>query len=153
MMKAITSLALFAAASTALVGSAFASAPEGWTTNLEKAFEQAKAEDKAVLVEFTGSDWCPPCITMRKNVFSKETFVEKASENFVLVELDFPRGDKEVAEKNRPYAEKYEIDAFPTVILFDSEGEEFTRFPDSAHPTPEAFLDHLDKALEYKELD
>lgn len=151
-MKAITTLALFAAASTAFVGSALA-APEGWTTDFDKAFEQAKSEDKAVLVEFTGSDWCPPCIAMRKNVFSKESFVEKASENFVLVELDFPRGDKEVAEKNRPYAEKYEIDAFPTVILFDADGEEFTRFVASRYPSPEAFLEHLDKSLEKKQLD
>jgi thioredoxin-related protein len=87
-----------------------------------------------VLVEFTGSDWCPPCIAMRKNVFSKKEFVDAASKKFILVELDFPKGDKELSEKNQPLAEKYRIEGFPTVILLDSEGKEFTRFFASQFP-------------------
>ena len=77
----------------ALTASAFASTPEGWSTDLEKAFAQAKAEKKSVLVEFTGSDWCPPCIAMRKNVFSTKEFVDGAAKKYILVELDFPNGD------------------------------------------------------------
>ena len=152
-MKAITHLAAFAMAGTALVSSAFANTLEGWSTDLEKAFKDAKAQNKPVLVEFTGSDWCPPCIAMRKNVFSKKEFVEKASEDFILVELDFPRGDKEVKKKNEPYAKKYDIEGFPTVILFDSNGKEFNRFFASQYPKIDLFLDHLDKALERKDLD
>jgi thioredoxin-related protein len=148
-MKAITWLASFTA--VALTASAFAA--EGWETDLDKAIEKAKAEKKSVLVEFTGSDWCPPCIAMRKNVFSKKEFIEAASKKFVLVELDFPKGDKALAEKNQPLAEKYEIDGFPTVVLLDSEGKEFTRFPASKFPKVEDFLSHLDEALENKELD
>ncbi|BCX48270.1 hypothetical protein HAHE_21780 [Haloferula helveola] len=152
-MKAITHLAAFAMAGTALVSSAFANTLEGWSTDLEKAFKDAKAQNKPVLVEFTGSDWCPPCIAMRKNVFSKKEFVKKASEDFILVELDFPRGDKEVKKKNEPYAKKYDIEGFPTVILFDSNGKEFNRFFASQYPKIDLFLDHLDKALERKDLD
>ena len=106
-----------------------------------------------MLVEFTGSDWCPPCIAMRKNVFSKKEFVDAASKKYILVELDFPKGDKAIAEKNEPYAEKYKIEGFPTVILFDSEGKEFTRFFASQYPDTAAFLKHLDASLERKELD
>jgi len=153
MMKAITHLAAFALAGTALVGSALAEAPEGWSTDLEKAFKEAKQKDKPVLVEFTGSDWCPPCIMMRKKVFSQKEFVKEASKDFILVELDFPNGDPELKEKNKPYAEKYEIQGFPTVILFDSEGKEFTRFFASEYPEIDAFLAHLDTALEKKNLD
>ena len=76
-----------------------------------------------MLVEFTGSDWCPPCIAMRKNVFSKPDFVAPASKKYILVELDFPNGDTAVKEKNTPFAEKYKIEGFPTVILFTSEGK------------------------------
>ena len=152
-MKAITSLAAFTVAASALVSTAFANVPEGWSTDLEKAFEEAKEKDKAVLVEFTGSDWCPPCIAMRKNVFTKKEFVEGASKNFILVELDFPNGDKEVKEKNQPYAKEYKIEGFPTVILFDSEGKEFTRFFASQYPTVDKFLAHLDDSLEKKDLD
>ena len=152
-MKAITWLASSSLCVAALSATAFASTPEGWSTDLEKAFAQAKAEKKSVLVDFTGSDWCPPCIAMRKNVFSKKEFVSKASEKYILVELDFPKGEKALAEKNQPFAEKYKVDAFPTVILFNPEGKEFTRFFASEHPTTEAFLKHIDGALEKKDLD
>lgn len=151
MMKAITWLASFTVA--ALTASAFASTPKGWSTDLNKAIEQAKTENKSVLVEFTGSDWCPPCIAMRKNVFSKKEFVDAASKKFVLVELDFPKGDKELSEKNQPLADKFRIEGFPTVVLLDYEGKEFTRFFASQFPKVEDFLKHLDEALENKELD
>jgi thioredoxin-related protein len=152
-----------------------AAVPDGWSTDLDKALEKAKAEKKCVLVEFTGSDWCPPCIAMRKNVFSKKEFVTGAAKNYILVELDFPRGDKEAAkkdepevefeksrefqrakelvEKNQPMAEKYKIKGFPTVVLLDADGKEFSRFVASRFPNVEAFLKHLDEALEKKDLD
>lgn len=152
-MKAITWLASVTVGVAALTSSAFATTPEGWTTDLEKAFVQAKAEKKSVLVEFTGSDWCPPCIAMRKNVFSKKEFVSEASKKYILVELDYPNGDKAVKEKNQPYAEKYKIEGFPTVILFNPEGKEFTRFFASEFPKTDDFLKHIDKALEKKDLD
>ena len=126
-MKAITWLASVSCGA-ALTATAFASTPEGWTTDLDKAFEKAKAEKKSVLVEFTGSDWCPPCIAMRKNVFSTKEFVTAASK-------------------------KYKIEGFPTVILFTAEGKEFTRFFASEFPKTEDFLAHLDKALKKKDLD
>jgi thiol:disulfide interchange protein len=153
MMKAITWFASFTVGVAALSASAFATTLEGWSTDLDKALEKAKTGKKCVLVEFTGSDWCPPCIAMRKNVFSKKEFVTAASKKYILVELDFPKGDKELAEKNQPLADKYKIEGFPTVILFTPEGKEFTRFFASQFPKPEDFLKHLDEALEKKDLD
>ena len=135
-----------------MIGLSFAEL-EGWTTDLEKALDQAKKEKKAVLVEFTGSDWCPPCIAMRKNVFSQKEFVKAASKDFILVELDFPKGDPELKKKNDPLAKKYKIDGFPTVILLDHEGKEFSRFFASEHATTEKFLAHLTASLEKKDLD
>ncbi len=152
-MKAITWLASVTVGVAALTSTAFATTPEGWSTDLKKAFVKAKAEKKSVLVEFTGSDWCPPCIAMRKNVFSKKEFVDAASKKFILVELDFPKGDKSVAEKNQPFAEKYKIEGFPTVILFNSEGKEYNRFFASDYPQTDAFLKHLEEAQEKKDLD
>lgn len=152
-MKAVTYLAAFTLGAAAMVSSAFSKDLEGWSTDLEKAFEQAKKEKKPLLVEFTGSDWCPPCIAMRKNVFSKKEFLDAAGKKFILVELDFPKGDKELKEKNDPYAEKYNIEGFPTVILFDPAGKEFDRFFASEYPKTDLFLKHLDEALAKKELD
>lgn len=153
MMKAITHFALVTCGVAALVSTAFAKAPEGWHTDVDAAIALAKKEGKSVMLEFTGSDWCPPCKMMKQKVFSKEEFVKAASKDFVLVHLDFPKADKELAEKNQPYAEKYEIEGFPTVILLDGEGKEFDRFFASEYPEVEPFLAHLKEALEKKDLD
>jgi thiol:disulfide interchange protein len=152
-MKAITHLAVFALSASSLVSSAFAEPLKGWSEDLTKALEIAKAQNKSVLVEFTGSDWCPPCKMMRKEVFSKKDFVAAAAKKFILVEIDMPRGDKEVAKKNQPLVEKYKVDGFPTVILLDSAGKEFGRFYASEHPKTEDFLKRLDTELEKKGLD
>lgn len=152
-MKAITWLAAVTVGVAAVSSSAFANTPEGWSTDVEAAIALAKKEKKAVLVEFTGSDWCPPCIMMRKNVFSKKEFVDAASKNYVLVEVDVPKKDKELAARNTIVAEKYKIEGFPTVLLLNGEGKEFGRFFAAEHPKMEDFLAHLDKSLAAKDLD
>ena len=152
-MKAITYFAALTIGTSAMVSSAFAKAPEGWETDVETALAIAKKENKAVMLEFTGSDWCPPCMLMAKKVFSKKEFVDTASKDFVLVHLDFPNGDPELKEKNQPLAEKYEIEGFPTVILLDSEGREFERFFATEYPEIDTFTAHLKEALAKKELD
>ncbi len=152
-MKAITWLASFTVGVAALTASAFATPLEGWSTDLAKALEKAKAEKKFVLVEFTGSDWCPPCIAMRKNVFSKKEFVDAAAKKFILVEIDFPNGDESLKKKNEPLAEKYKIEGFPTVVLLTPEGKEFNRFYASEYPKTEDFLKHLNEVVEKKDLD
>jgi thiol:disulfide interchange protein len=153
MMKAITHLAAVTIGVAAMTSTAFAKTPKGWETDVDAAIALAKKEGKSVMLEFTGSDWCPPCIMMSKKVFSKQEFVTAASKDFVLVHLDFPKGDKALAEKNKPYAEKYEIEGYPTVILLDGKGKEFDRFFASQYPEIDLFLAHLKAALEKKDLD
>lgn len=126
---------------------------DGWMTDLDKALKKSKAENKPVLIEFTGSDWCPPCIMMHNKVFSKKEFIKKASEKFILVELDFPKKNKKLADQNQPYAKKYKIEGFPTVILLDGKQKEFNRFFASEYPSVDAFLAHLDRALDRKDLE
>jgi len=153
MMKAITWLASVSVGIAALSVSAFATAPEGWLTDVDEAIALAKKENKAVMLEFTGSDWCPPCMMMKREVFSKEEFMKGASEKFVLVHLDFPRGNAELREKNQPLAEKYKIEGYPTIVLLDSNGKEFSRFIASQYRTVETFLEQLNKSLERKDFD
>ena len=102
-LPAIVSTLLFSALAAMAGG-------EGWMTDLDKALAKGKAEKKPVLIEFTGSDWCPPCMMMREKVFTKKEFISKASEKFILVELDFPKADKELAKKNAPHQKKYKIE-------------------------------------------
>ncbi|NWK56404.1 DUF953 domain-containing protein [Verrucomicrobiaceae bacterium N1E253] len=124
-----------------------------WMTNVDDALAKAKTDKKPVMVEFTGSDWCPPCIMMDKKVFSKKSFVSKASEKFILVKIDIPRADKELSKKNQKVLKKYKVQGVPTVVLFDEEGKEFNRFTASQYPDVSKFLAHLDQALEKKDMD
>ena len=112
-------------ASIALFSNVALAAGNGWMTDFAAAKKKAIAEKKDLLIEFTGSDWCPPCKMLNKNVFSKAEFVKSASEKFVLVALDFPR------KKELPAAEKaqndkliglYAVQGFPTILLCDSKG-------------------------------
>lgn len=120
----------------------------GWTADLEQARERAKKENKMVLIEFTGSDWCPPCMRMRKNVFSQKSFIAHASKNFILVELDFPNGDAALRRKNERYARQFRIEGMPMIVLLDPNGQEFTRFFASDYPTEKEFLRQLERAIE-----
>jgi thioredoxin-related protein len=90
---------------------------------------------------------------MHKNVFSKKSFILEASKDFILVELDFPNGNPEVKKKNAPYADKYKIEGFPTVVLFDKDAKEFTRFVASKYPSTSKFLAHLKSSLARKNLE
>ena len=97
-----------------------------WTANLEKAIETAKAENKAVLVNFTGSDWCKWCFKLSDEVFSQDDFKEYADENLILVKLDFPRSISQSSETkayNQSLAQKYGVQGFPTIIIFNSQGK------------------------------
>ncbi len=102
------------------------SAGEGWLTDFEAAKAKAAAEQKPLLVDFTGSDWCGWCIMLDKEVFSQQAFKDYAADSLVLVELDFPRGKEQSAElkaQNEALAEKYEIRGFPTILILSPEGK------------------------------
>jgi thioredoxin-related protein len=97
-----------------------------WENNLEQAIEQAKKENKAVLVNFTGSDWCIWCKRLSSEVFQQKEFKEYADESLVLVMLDFPRNIEQSAETqtyNRNLAQKYGIQGFPTILIFNNQGK------------------------------
>jgi thioredoxin-related protein len=110
-----------------LLGVALAARAEdlAWLTDAAKAQEQAKAEKKLVLLDFTGSDWCGWCIRLHKEVFSKPEFAEYAKKNLVLVEVDFPNKkklSKEQQEANQALQKKYAVRGYPTIILLDGSG-------------------------------
>ena len=75
-----------------------------WLTDLPKAQAQAKAENKIVLMDFTGSDWCPWCIKFKKEVLDTAEFQEYAAKNVVLVELDYPSKKVQSAELKKANA-------------------------------------------------
>lgn len=111
----------------AVIATCTAFAEGEWLTDLAKAQEKAKAEKKMVLIDFTGSDWCPPCKNLHKTVLTSPEFAAFAKDNLVLVEVDFPRSKEQSAELKKANGElkaKFEIKGFPTVIVLDAEGKE-----------------------------
>lgn len=97
-----------------------------WQDNLESALQKAKVENKAVLVNFTGSDWCIWCQRLSNEVFSKDEFKDYADENLILVRLDFPKNIEQSTETkmyNNQLAQRYNVQGFPTVLLFNPSGK------------------------------
>ncbi len=97
-----------------------------WNGNLEKAVEQAKKENKTVLVNFTGSDWCIWCKRLSSEVFQQKEFEEYAKKSLVLVMLDFPKDIEQTQatkEYNNKLAQKYGIQGFPTILLINGQGK------------------------------
>jgi protein disulfide-isomerase len=139
---------LLAAAVAAIAGtvSAATSTPAGWTDDFEAAKKQAAAENKLLLVDFSGSDWCGWCKKLDKEVFAKPEFLEGAKKDFVLVMVDSPSDKKllseKAAEQNPKLVEKYDVHGFPTVLVMDADGTvlEKTGYRDGG---PEKYLEHL----------
>lgn len=97
-----------------------------WETNFEKAKELAKKENKSILINFTGSDWCGWCKRLDREVFSKEVFASFADDSLVLLKIDFPKFTKLPEEQQRynyELYEKYGVLGFPTIYLVDANGK------------------------------
>ena len=93
---------------------------EQWLTSLPDALAKAKTDKKLVLLDFTGSDWCPPCKMLHEKVLTQKEFLDHASENLVLVMLDFPRSkpqEAELKEANQELAKKFNIFSEPSTYF------------------------------------
>lgn len=104
-----------------------AQAEPNWLSDFQKAQEEAKASNKLLLLDFTGSDWCGWCKRLRAEVFSKPEFEEYAKNNLVLMTVDFPRAkplSSEARQQNENLAEKYGIEGFPTIVLLNGSGKQ-----------------------------
>jgi len=122
-----TRMALSVMFSTLFVSTALAE--EGWLVDFEKAKAQAAKEGKPILMEFTGSDWCPPCKALHKNVLVKDIFKNEMPKHYILLKLDSPRDkskttDAEKAQYKELSAE-YKVRGVPSIFLTDAEGKPF----------------------------
>ena len=122
-------------------------AAAGWSDDYEKAVSQAKSENKMVLLDFTGSDWCGWCIKLDKEVFSQAEFKDYAKKNLVLVEVDFPQSKKlakKVVEQNEKLQNEHKVRGYPTIVVLNPGGKkvgELGYIPGG----PKAFLAKLDE--------
>ncbi len=118
-------------------------------TDYKAALEKASKEDKLVLLDFTGSDWCGWCIKLDKDTFSKPAFREFADKNLVLVELDFPNNkpqSDEIKKQNAELEQKFGVQGYPTLVLLDAKGKEIARNVGYLAGGPDAFKAWVEKA-------
>ena len=122
-------------------------AESDWLTDLPQAQAKAKEENKLVMLDFTGSDWCGWCIKLNKEVFSQPEFADYAKKNLVLVEVDFPRSKPQSAalkKANAALQDKYKIEGYPTIIVLNSAGKKVGEL--GYQPGgPKPFIAELDK--------
>lgn len=100
-----------------------------WNGDLNAALTRASSEKKFILLNFSGSDWCGPCIRMHREIFDTDAFRKLATEKLILVQADFPRQKKnqptsEQIVRNEAMAEKYNPNGiFPLTLLIDANGK------------------------------
>jgi protein disulfide-isomerase len=140
---------LFAVALSVLTSGPVASAEEsGWLTDYKQAQQQAKANNKFLLLDFTGSDWCGWCKKFDREVLLKPEFKDFARDNLVVVELDFPRAKPqtdELRKQNMELMRQYDVVGFPTIVVLNANGQELWRYPGYFPEGLTAFIAQLQK--------
>ena len=99
-----------------------------WLKSYDDAMQISKQTGRPILAGFTGSNWCPPCIKLKKEVFETASFKNWAAENVVLLELDFPRPNLQpewIKKQNNELKNRYsrKIKGYPTVLILNSQGD------------------------------
>ncbi len=146
----IMKMILFSALLFSLFSLGFVSAPKEslvWHTNYAEALKKAQSQNKRLLLNFTGSDWCGWCIRLDKEVFSQAEFIQYADKNLICVKLDFPRGKQlpaAEAKQNFELQGKYRVQGYPTIVILDK-NEKFLGNTGYQAGGAKNYAEHLEK--------
>ena len=120
---------------------------EGWSHDIAKAMKDAASENKHILMDFTGSDWCGYCIKLNEEIFSQDGFKDVIPKNFVLVEFDFPRDQTKLSEEtikqNEEWRDKLGVEGFPAIYLATADGKPYAQTGYRRGNTPDEYAAHL----------
>ena len=120
-----------------------------WETDFEKARQSAQSEHKFILLNFSGSDWCGPCIRMHKEIFESDAFKQYAVDHLILVSADFPRLkknqlSKDQQNKNEQLADEYDRKGvFPLTVLLSADGKVLKSWEGLPTGSPDEFTNKL----------
>jgi thioredoxin-related protein len=140
--------------SAIIVAGYFLVSSNGWGTDFENAKKIAEKEHKLILLNFSGSDWCIPCIRLHKEVFENESFKSFAENNLVLINADFPRLNKnqlskDMQKKNDKLADKYNSQGiFPYTLLLDADGKVLKVWEGFPNLSPEQFEGQIKEKID-----
>jgi thioredoxin-related protein len=120
-----------------------------WQGNFNTAQEEAAKTHKLIMINFSGSDWCGPCIRLRKEILESAAFENYATDHLILVRADFPRQkknqlSKEQVKLNEALADKYNLEGkFPYTLLVDEHGKILKAWDGFSNESPDAFVDDI----------
>lgn len=125
---------------------------EIWQTDYTVALSRSKMEHKVIMLYFAGSDWCKPCILMKRDIFDTDTFKAFANDNLIAVKLDFPRLKKnklpkELTKQNEAFAEKFNSQGVFPLVVFINENEEVIDNSGYQSGGPEAYIEYLKQTI------
>lgn len=124
-----------------------------WLETLEAAKEQVADSDKLIMLYFSGSDWCRPCIQLKKAVLESDAFKAYAAENLALVMLDFPAKKKNKLSKERTsyteaLAERFnKKGSFPLIVLINSDEEVVATLGGYREESPAEYITKIKGAI------
>lgn len=120
-----------------------------WLTNIEEATQTAADQQKPILMVFSGSDWCKPCILLKKNILESEEFQNYAAEHLILLELDFPaskknRLSKEQTAHNEQLADQFNPKGqFPYMVLLNDQKTVLDAFTYKKNTEPTTYIEYI----------
>jgi thioredoxin-related protein len=120
-----------------------------WHLDLSEATTIAQKEHKYILLNFSGSDWCGPCIQMKKDIFESDVFKNMADSELVLVNADFPRNKKNQLSPNQQkmndaMADRYNPQGkFPYTLLLNEKGAVLGNWEGLPKESPEIFIEDI----------
>ena len=123
--------------------------PIQWEPNFDTAKKTAKEQNKLILLNFSGADWCVPCILLRKDFLESEEFANFANDNLVLVNADFPRkkknkGTAEQVKRNELLAEQYNTNGtFPLTLVLNADGKVLKSWQGKPEMSLESWIEEL----------
>jgi thioredoxin-related protein len=127
-----------------------------WLKDFDQAKQQAREKNQFILLNFSGSDWCAPCIQMKREIFDTQEFVDFASQNLVLVGADFPRHKKNQLDArqkahNEKLAERFNPQGnFPLTLLLDANGKVIDQWDGYPHMSVESFIKDIRSSVHGK---
>jgi thioredoxin-related protein len=136
---------------TTILLSALFVLPTAWLNNLDEAKVTAAQKHELIILNFSGSDWCGPCIRLKKEIFESEVFKNYANDNLVLVNADFPRSKKNKLSKeqvkiNEALADKYNPKGiFPLTLVLDADGKVLKSYEGLPDVSAEDFTNGIKK--------
>ncbi len=106
--------------------------------NFKQAVAKAKKENKMLFMDCYTS-WCVPCAKMAKEIFPLKECGEYFNPKFVNIQVDMQKGEGIELMK------KYQVQSFPTFIIFDGNGNEINRITGGS-PDVDDFLKRVEEA-------